>query len=1166
MTLAETALVVHADMRRVKPAVVAGAKSAGQAGGEQLGEGITRGVDGKIRDAQGRFVAGGQSVGKSVGRGFEAGFGDTLKKVASVMLSRFVLAGAGAAAAAPGVLQLTAALVPAAGALAVLPAAMLAVKAASATLKVAVLGVGDAIDAGMTGTAEEAEKALQKLPPQARAFARSIIALRPQLEGLRAAVSNRFFLPLNNDMATAASRIIPVMRTSMSDLAGTMGGFGEEVLWAVKRAQTLDGVRALFEYTAQSVVRLRGAVAPATAALSTLVQSTAPFLPGLAAGFANITAKVSEYIRQGAQSGRIVQIIRDGIDTLTTLFGIIGNIASIVRSVMQAATRQGGDMLQVFRDLTGEAASFLRSAQGLGALNAVFGTMAAFGQALRTGLAAALPAVGQSFQVLGPALAATAGPAVELLTAFIPLLPLVAGLAAQVLRFLTPALAALAGWMSQNEDAVRVAAVAIGGFIVAARLAGFAAGVQAAGGLAKWVAQTVVGTSVTKAFTAVQWALGAAMRFALGPIGLVIAGVAALVAGLVYAFRTNEDFRALVLRVWADVQAAAGRVVTWFNETALPFLRRVWSGIADGATVMWRDHIRPALNALIEFFMTKVVPTVTWLWRNVWVPAMKGIGAAVAFAWTDMIRPALEALVEMWTKVIAPTLTWLWKNIFGPAFKAMGLLVQVWWSVVRIVFAAAVAFVRNVLAPVYTWLWKNIVVPAFKAMGEFISATWHNVIRPVLKMVGDFIKVSVAPAFRAGVDAISKAWERLREASRKPVAFVVNQVINPLLHGLRMVGDFFNVKTPDRIPGFARGGLPANGGRIPGAASVVDNMLARGPAGMLKVATGEFITNALSTAANLPVLRVINRKRGRVTAKDLDPVLDGRARGGPIGDGIGDLFGAIGRGLKGAAGMIANPKAALAKVANAAIGRIPGGGALREILVGMGRKAVGWVTTWLEQSLGGGAGGIGSGSPVGGWRGMQRLIAAQFPGLGLISGFRPGSRTLSGRLSYHARGRAVDYPPSRALAAWWRARFGARTKELISPFQELNLLNGRPHRYTGAVWNQHNFAGGNAHVHIAAALGGLIGRLSGGRFGGRLAGIGRIAKTARADFGSVTLARGMNLIENSTGRPEALTAASNANLEALVRKLIDAVNRNPDRFAAAMGATTPGLLREARRR
>ena len=116
------------------------------------------------------------------------------------------------------------------------------------------------------------------------------------------------------------------------------------------------------------------------------------------------------------------------------------------------------------------------------------------------------------------------------------------------------------------------------------------------------------------------------------------------------------------------------------------------------------------------------------------------------------------------------------------------------------------------------------------------------------------------------------------------------------------------------------------------------------------------------------------------------------------------------------------------------------------------------------------------GPPAGGmtYRWIEAAVRAAFPGMRVISDYRPGARTLSGNLSYHGFGRAVDYPPSRPLAEWFNARYFSRIKELITPWNDLNILNGRRHTYTGAIYRQHNFAGGNAHDHVAMSGGGDI--------------------------------------------------------------------------------------------
>lgn len=105
---------------------------------------------------------------------------------------------------------------------------------------------------------------------------------------------------------------------------------------------------------------------------------------------------------------------------------------------------------------------------------------------------------------------------------------------------------------------------------------------------------------------------------------------------------------------------------------------------------------------------------------------------------------------------------------------------------------------------------------------------------------------------------------------------------------------------------------------------------------------------------------------------------------------------------------------------------------------------------------------------------ILNAVRSRFPGMRLISGLRKNSRTLSGRRSLHADNRAGDFPPDHDLARWWDETYGPRTKELITPYQQYNRLNGRRHRFTGAVWRQHNFPGGNAHNHIGMANGGVI--------------------------------------------------------------------------------------------
>ena len=109
------------------------------------------------------------------------------------------------------------------------------------------------------------------------------------------------------------------------------------------------------------------------------------------------------------------------------------------------------------------------------------------------------------------------------------------------------------------------------------------------------------------------------------------------------------------------------------------------------------------------------------------------------------------------------------------------------------------------------------------------------------------------------------------------------------------------------------------------------------------------------------------------------------------------------------------------------------------------------------------AGGQGSG-----WQWQIATLRKAFPGLALNSGYRAGSKTVSGNTSYHARGRAVDVPPRMDVFRWLLANYGNSPEIIYSPAGGSQIKNGKPHYYTGQVRSMHF-----NHVHWAYDQGGL---------------------------------------------------------------------------------------------
>jgi phage-related protein len=113
-------------------------------------------------------------------------------------------------------------------------------------------------------------------------------------------------------------------------------------------------------------------------------------------------------------------------------------------------------------------------------------------------------------------------------------------------------------------------------------------------------------------WTATTYALGVAFKFLMGPIGIIIAVVALLAAGIIYLWNNNETFRTVVTTVWNGIKAAIGSVVDWFQSTVIPMWQNLWDK-AQGPLSWLRstagdvfDHIKAAIDPVIGAFQTLV--------------------------------------------------------------------------------------------------------------------------------------------------------------------------------------------------------------------------------------------------------------------------------------------------------------------------------------------------------------------------------------------------------------------------------------------------------------------------------------------------------------------------------------------------------------------------------
>lgn len=477
-----------------------------------------------------------------------------------------------------------------------------------------------------------------------------------------------------------------------------------------------------------------------------------------------------------------------------------------------------------------------------------------------------------------------------------------------------PKIQAFIGWLG------KLGVTPTGMIAVVAAIAGLALSVKlVTGAIALYNAAIKVAAVASKIWAGAIWLVNAAMK--ANPIGIVITVIAALVAALVLAYNKSETFRNIV-------QAA-------------------WRGIQQAVSVAWNSVIKPAFEAVKNFIVNELGPRFLWFHKNIVVPVWEGIKKAFSVAWT-VVKAIFEAYKFYITKIVAPVIVWLWKNIVEPAFKAISFAIKVAWGIIKIIFEAIKFYISKVLAPVVQWLWNNIVKPVFDFIGKHIGNVWRTFIKPAFDAIKAAIKL-VANSFQTAVTNIGKFWDKLKDAAKKPVKWVIDTVYTG---GIKKVWDSIAGKVgasplPD-APRLARGGKVSGPGGT--KSDRINALLSR----------GEYVVNAASTRRNLPILESINKRggldarAGKANALMGDPggILPGFAGGGLV-EGLSKFFASakdffVGGAVK-AARFVTNP---LLSMGDKAIG----GTGFGSMIMSAVRKIIDGVLEWIkgkEPKLGG---------------------------------------------------------------------------------------------------------------------------------------------------------------------------------------------------------------------
>ena len=315
---------------------------------------------------------------------------------------------------------------------------------------------------------------------------------------------------------------------------------------------------------------------------------------------------------------------------------------------------------------------------------------------------------------------------------------------------LLPKIAEGFSWILENGDTIAAVIVGISTAMATLKVVNYITGIVNA-----FKAWKIANEGVTAA----QWLLNAAMN--ANPIGIVIAAVTGLVAGLVVLWNTNEGFRNAVIKAWNAIK-----------ETAV----NVWGSICTFFTVT----IPNAWNSFVSWFQG--IPE--WF-KGVWdsvLAVFKEWGTNIQLFFIEAIPQVIQRVIDWFNQ--------LPEKIGYALGYALGTIVQ--WGVdtwnylvtnVPIWIENVVTFFSQLPGKIWTWLvetfnkvttWgSNMLNKARETGTNFIN----NIINWVKQLPGKFSSW-LNDTISKVVSFANDLGQRASQAGKNMVDNIINAVKN----------------------------------------------------------------------------------------------------------------------------------------------------------------------------------------------------------------------------------------------------------------------------------------------------------------------------------------------------------------------------------------------------
>lgn len=325
--------------------------------------------------------------------------------------------------------------------------------------------------------------------------------------------------------------------------------------------------------------------------------------------------------------------------------------------------------------------------------------------------------------------------------------------------------------------------------------------------------------------------LGTAFSALTGPVGIVIGVILALVGVIVYLWKTNEDFRNMIINAWngivSAISGAVNSIINWFTQLwasiqqtlqpIMPLLQQlgqlfmeVLGGLVMGAIQLVIGAFQSLWLAVSVIFTAigAIVSSVVQLLVGLFTAFIQLLTGDFSGAWLTLQTTIQNVMMTIWNAIVS-IFTQISEFIFNTLNSILGTNItswsQIWSAIVQYVtqiwnsvtqwFGQMAQSVWNKMVQAYNYVvstgaqWVSSII---STLARFVSSVISGFIR-VVSSVASYMAQALSRVISGGaqwVSSIINAMARFVSGVISGFVRVVNQVQSGMSRAVNTVRNF----------------------------------------------------------------------------------------------------------------------------------------------------------------------------------------------------------------------------------------------------------------------------------------------------------------------------------------------------------------------------------------